>query len=378
MLDAGRVAHAAVPTLRFDVRVERRGGEAIRSVVLDNADPDRRAPARLRRGERDAAATSCSATPERWGTTLRTLLWTRVTQVVPAFTGETVVELRVPCTYDFEVAASRYLDALARRRRAARAPVQRHGVLRRRRTGAADDPDRLGPRGRRTGCPSRCGARRWTRHFPGTAWLRLRRDTFDRLHAYKARARADELGGRARRAARAGRRERWTASARIADAVLYEGYMLWPYRRSALKNQRRWTFGGVYPEAHSRGAPGDDPCAMRTEVPARGRGGERRGRACASCTSCSAARSTRGGEPVDELEVDGERHLTWEEAVEREIVVPTLRDRRGRRDRRRDGAGASARPLGDAGALVRALARARRASMRVEVAASSSPAGCAG
>ena len=33
----------------------------------------------------------------------------------------------------------------------------------------------------------------------------------------------------------------------IADAVLYEGYLLWPYRRSATKNQRRWTFGGVYP-----------------------------------------------------------------------------------------------------------------------------------
>lgn len=32
---------------------------------------------------------------------------------------------------------------------------------------------------------------------------------------------------------------------RIADAVLFEGYMLWPYRRSALKNQRHFTFGDV-------------------------------------------------------------------------------------------------------------------------------------
>ena len=50
----------------------------------------------------------------------------------------------------------------------------------------------------------------------------------------------------------------------IADAVLYEGYVLWPYRRSALKNQRRWTFGGVYPEAHTPGRD-DDPCTMRTD-----------------------------------------------------------------------------------------------------------------
>jgi hypothetical protein len=51
----------------------------------------------------------------------------------------------------------------------------------------------------------------------------------------------------------------------IADAVLYEGYLLWPYTRSALKNQRRWTFGGVFPPAHAREHP-DDPCRMRTQV----------------------------------------------------------------------------------------------------------------
>jgi hypothetical protein len=38
---------------------------------------------------------------------------------------------------------------------------------------------------------------------------------------------------------------------RIADAVLYEGHMLWPYRPSALKNRQRWTFGGVYPPAYA-------------------------------------------------------------------------------------------------------------------------------
>ena len=38
----------------------------------------------------------------------------------------------------------------------------------------------------------------------------------------------------------------------IANAVLYEGHMLWPYRPSALKNVQRWTFGGVYPPAYAR------------------------------------------------------------------------------------------------------------------------------
>ena len=50
----------------------------------------------------------------------------------------------------------------------------------------------------------------------------------------------------------------------IADAVLYEGYVLWPYRPSALKNQRRWTFGGVFPRAHATRHP-DDRCVVRAQ-----------------------------------------------------------------------------------------------------------------
>ncbi len=50
----------------------------------------------------------------------------------------------------------------------------------------------------------------------------------------------------------------------IADAVLYEGYVLWPYRSSALKNQRRWTFGGVFPPAHAAEHP-DDRCVLRAQ-----------------------------------------------------------------------------------------------------------------
>ena len=51
----------------------------------------------------------------------------------------------------------------------------------------------------------------------------------------------------------------------IADAVLYEGYVLWPYRRSALKNRRRWTWGCVFPPAWTAEHP-DDPCVMQTQV----------------------------------------------------------------------------------------------------------------
>jgi hypothetical protein len=104
----------------------------------------------------------------------------------------------------------------------------------------------------------------------------------------------------------------------IADAVLYEGYILWPYRRSALKNRQRWTFGGVYPRDHSEGRD-DDPWVVRAECLLRG------GDASAvdvrvRFLQVVRRRLTQNGAPVDELTVDGERHLSWEEATEREVA----------------------------------------------------------
>src|SRR5436189_6295776 len=107
----------------------------------------------------------------------------------------------------------------------------------------------------------------------------------------------------------------------IADAVLYEGYILWPYRRSATKNRQRWTFGGVFPPTHSAAHP-DDPSELRAEVAIEAEAGarvevtvrflqvvERR-----IAHGVGAARTF-----VDELTVGGERYLAWDEAAEREV-----------------------------------------------------------
>jgi hypothetical protein len=94
---------------------------------------------------------------------------------------------------------------------------------------------------------------------------------------------------------------------KIADAVLYEGYILWPYRRSALKNTRRFTFGSLEPGG-----------TMRTEVLVEGGGSVE-----VTVRFLQEVRRQlyRGSEPVDELTVDGERYLSWDEATEREISV---------------------------------------------------------
>ena len=51
----------------------------------------------------------------------------------------------------------------------------------------------------------------------------------------------------------------------IANAVLYEGYLLYPYRHSAIKNRQRWTIGIVYPRVYSEANGNIDPWQMRTE-----------------------------------------------------------------------------------------------------------------
>ncbi len=51
----------------------------------------------------------------------------------------------------------------------------------------------------------------------------------------------------------------------IANAVLYEGYLLYPYRQSAIKNRTRWTFGAVYPREYSEASGGIEPWTMHTE-----------------------------------------------------------------------------------------------------------------
>jgi hydrogenase maturation protease len=52
---------------------------------------------------------------------------------------------------------------------------------------------------------------------------------------------------------------------KVADAVLYEGYMLYPYRPSAIKNRQRWSFGILYPPAYAEVRCGTERCRMHSE-----------------------------------------------------------------------------------------------------------------
>ena len=115
--------------------------------------------------------------------------------------------------------------------------------------------------------------------------------------------------------------------AKIADAVLYEGYVLWPYSRSATKNQRRWTFGGVYPDAHTERHP-DDACVMQTECLVQAGGDCRldvRVRFLHVVARQVARAGERGLERVDELTLGDGHHVSWDEATEREVQLTGIR-----------------------------------------------------
>ncbi len=180
--DAGPLEHAAAPALRFALRIES-GGEAIRSIMLD---VQVQIAARQRSYDpiTEERLFALFGEPERWGSTLRTLLWTRTTLIVPPFEGSTLVDLVVPCTYDFGVTGSTYLDAV----RDGEIPLEllfsgtffyggHDGRLQTGRIGWDQEAH--------YGLPARVWHETMERYFPNSAWLRLQKDTFDRLHAYR-------------------------------------------------------------------------------------------------------------------------------------------------------------------------------------------------
>ena len=115
---------------------------------------------------------------------------------------------------------------------------------------------------------------------------------------------------------------------KIAEAVLYEGYILWPYRRSAKKNQQRWTFGGVHPRAYSEARGEDDPWIMQTQCLVLGDEESTIEVKVRFLHVVERKVGRKSGETldfVDELRVGGELYLPWDEAAERAVAVGGLK-----------------------------------------------------
>jgi hypothetical protein len=128
----------------------------------------------------------------------------------------------------------------------------------------------------------------------------------------------------------------------VVHAVLYEGYILYPYRASAKKNRQRFTFGRVYPEAYAAAQNGAEPCSMQTECLVEGFPSAALditvrflhpmardvGELSVPMERMPAADNPDFFHVVPELLLDGTHHASWQEAVERAVPVPavTLRE----------------------------------------------------
>lgn len=176
--------HAAAPALRFSLGIDARG-VAIRSVMLE-VQLRIAATQRGYDAEEQAQLGDLFGDASRWKDTLRSLLWTRSTLVVPPFEGSTVVDLVVPCTYDFDVASAKYLAGL----RDGEIPLDLlfsgtvfyagpAGALQINRISwDAEAAHRL---------PVAVWRETMDHYFPASAWLRVDRAAFERLVAFRAR-----------------------------------------------------------------------------------------------------------------------------------------------------------------------------------------------
>ena len=271
--------------------------------------------------------------PDRWGTTLRTLLWTRTTLVVPPFTGRTVVDL----------ARALHLRPRGRRRRGTSTRSRDGEVpLEFLFSGSVFYPAPTGgcrPRGSpwEQEAEYRLPVAVWTGDdgratSPARPGCGCAKDAFDRLAAYKARARAADLGRRGRRAAGREdavsvdpvRRDRRRGPLRGLRAVAVPA--LGAEEPAPLDVRRRLPARATAERHRTTAAP------MRAAVPARGRRRRASTCGCASCTSCAARCVARRRAGRRARRSAGERHLAWDEAVEREVGGrrPSVRGRRPR------------------------------------------------
>jgi len=120
----------------------------------------------------------------------------------------------------------------------------------------------------------------------------------------------------------------------IAKAVLYEGYMLYPYRPSSVKNQQRWNFGVLCPQSYSEAQKGSEAWSMQTEclvegnaqteIEVRIRFLQLVARTVGKVTVLNNGSSSavREFHPVDRLVLDDRVYQPWQEAIERDVILP--------------------------------------------------------
>lgn len=181
---AEAIPFAAAPTIAFRLRVVNpSGGLAIQSVALRCQILIETARRHYKTEERESLR-DLFGEPDRWSQTLRSLLWTHAAVTVPAFADTVTAELPVSCTFDFNVAATKYFHAIQDQE----IPLsfQFSGTIFYAAANGALQIDQIGwDKEARFRLPEKVWREMMDHYYPNSAWLRLRRDAFERLYEYK-------------------------------------------------------------------------------------------------------------------------------------------------------------------------------------------------
>ena len=261
------VTNAATPMLAFKLRLSDVNPEQTIHTVALRCQIQLEVTRRKYTPENQERLLDLFGEASRWGQTLRNLLWTHANLVVPSFKGTTLVDLPVPCTFDFNVAATKYFDGLAD----GEVPVclQFSGTVF---YASPEGGLQVAPiswdKEARFKVPVKVWRDMMESYYPNSAWLCLHKDAFERLYQYKVRHGIptwEEVLESIIPVEETVSLMNLEIVEKIAKAVLYEGYMLYPYRPSSVKNQQRWNFGVFCPQSYSVEQKGSEAWTMQTE-----------------------------------------------------------------------------------------------------------------
>lgn len=180
---ASAVSFAAVPTIAFRLTIANRiphqeiESISLRCQIMIEASRRQYSP------DERARLSDLFGETERWAKTLRSVLWTHAAVHVHGFTGTTIADLHVPCTFDFNVGATKYFHAVEQ----TDIPLcfQFSGSVFYNAGGILQIDPIAWEQEARFRLPASVWQNMMHEYYPNGAWLRLRQDVFDRLNAYK-------------------------------------------------------------------------------------------------------------------------------------------------------------------------------------------------
>jgi hypothetical protein len=180
---AETVPHSVSPLLALKLRIRKAGGGAVQSVALRcqvRIESPNRSYGRAEQGR----LADLFGDPSRWSQTLRSMLWTHTSVTVSQFEENILVDLPIPCTFDFNVAAAKFFDALDD----GEVPLLllfSGTVFHEGASGCLQAEPIPWNKEAAYRLPVSAWKNMMEAYYPNSAWLCLRKDVFDRLHEYK-------------------------------------------------------------------------------------------------------------------------------------------------------------------------------------------------